>query len=147
MNELTEKPLELLTEEEAGRFLDELTVEMLQREDTYELPLVHRFTPDLYSRQCLMFAGSYVISKIHKTQHQFVILSGKIIVWERGKKPQLYKAPFHGITEPGTQRLLFALEHTVWTTFHSTIHQTVEEIEANIIEKRINPFLLKGVTN
>jgi hypothetical protein len=103
-----------------------------------DFPVIHRFTPGLYIREIFMPAGSVLTSKIHKTEHPFVILKGIVSVWTADRGTVTLKAPYTGITEPGTRRVLFVHEDTVWTTFHVGDEDAVEAIEERIIEKRDN---------
>jgi len=98
-------------------------------------PLVHRFTPGMYVREIFMPAGSWIISKIHKTEHPFVISKGVVSVWIEGDGWVTFKAPHTGITKPGTRRVLCVHEDCVWTTFHVTDKKTPEAVEEDIIEK------------
>jgi hypothetical protein len=106
-----------------------------------QFPVVHRFTDGMYVREIHMPAGAVLTSKIHKTEHPFVILKGSVSVWSANEGSILYKAPYLGITKPGTRRILFVHSDTVWATFHSTGETEVEAIEAGIIENRENPRL------
>jgi hypothetical protein len=107
-----------------------------------ELPLTHRFTPGMYIRTIFMPKGALVISKIHRTQHPFVVTKGRCSVWPGQAAPgQLdanglreIVAGHIGITMPGTRRILYIHEDTEWTTFHATDKTTPEEVEAEIIE-------------
>jgi len=103
-----------------------------------EFPLVHRFTPGLYIREIFMPAGSVLTSKIHKTEHPYVISKGVVSVWTADQGTVTLKAPHTGITKPGTRRVLFVHEDTIWTTFHVGEEDSVEAIEDRIIEKRDN---------
>jgi hypothetical protein len=103
-----------------------------------EFPLVHRFTPGLYIREIFMPAGSVLTSKIHKTEHPYVISKGVVSVWTADRGTVTLKAPHTGITKPGTRRVLFVHEDTIWTTFHVGEEDSVEAIEDRIIEKRDN---------
>ncbi len=98
----------------------------------------HGFTPGLYSRTITMPAGVAIISKIHKTEHPYFILRGRVSVWLPETGWQTLEAPHRGITKPGTQRLLLVHEETEWTTCHPTPLTDLDEIEAAIIE----PFAL-----
>lgn len=103
-----------------------------------DFPVVHRFTPGLYSREIFMPAGSVLTSKIHRTEHPFVILKGVVSVWTADEGTTTLRAPHTGITKPGTRRVLFVHEDTIWITFHAGEEDTVEAIEDRIIEKRDN---------
>jgi hypothetical protein len=102
-----------------------------------ECPLEHTFTKGLYTRQITMPAGSAVVSKIHKTQHPYVILEGVVDVYKKGEEKFVRLSAGHiGITEPGTERLLLVHEETVWVTFHPnpTDEQDLEKLEEMIIQ-------------
>lgn len=101
-----------------------------------DLPLTHRFTPGLYIREIFMPKGSLVVSKIHKTEHPFVVSHGHAAVWTEETGVVQIKAPYIGITKPGTRRILFIHEDCIWTTFHPTTETDVAKIEAQIIEPR-----------
>ncbi len=81
-----------------------------------------------------MPAGSAYRSKIHKTEHQYVVSQGACFVSENGGPKFLLNAPYHGLTKPGTWRTLFIITDCLWTTFHPTDKSTVEEVEADIIQ-------------
>lgn len=106
-----------------------------------ECPVKHRFTPGLYIRETLLPAGTTLTSKIHNTEHPYVVTEGSIKVWTEETGTVLINAPHHGITKPGTRRILTALTDTVWTTYHPTTKTNVDDIEADIMEKHDNPFI------
>jgi hypothetical protein len=103
-----------------------------------ELPLQHRFTPGLYTREIFMPAGTLLTSKIHKTEHPYVVLTGRASVFIPGEGVEEVVAPHVGITKPGTRRVLLIHEDCRWVTFHPNPEnlETVEEIEDEIIERR-----------
>lgn len=99
--------------------------------------LVHRFTPGLYSRQILLKAGLQCTSKIHKTEHQFIISQGVFEMWSERDGWQFFDcrfSPHHGITKPGARRGFKIHADTIWTTFHPTTLTDLAEIEKAIIE-------------
>lgn len=106
-----------------------------------EMPLKHTFTPGLYSRKILMRQGMLITSETHKTEHQFVLLKGIVSVWTEEDGAVILYEGHHGITKPGTRRVLYIHEEAEWITFHSTLLQTPEEIEDDILEKCENPLL------
>ena len=108
------------------------------------MPVTHRFTPGLYIREIFMPAGTILTSKIHKTEHPFVISAGCLdVLMEDGVWVHM-RAPHTGITKPGTRRVLRIIEDTIWTTFHPTDETDVEKIEAAIIEKHDEHLGLTG---
>jgi len=122
--------------------IDELEVVMAENFPIVNCPLTHRFTDGLYVREIFMPAGTLITSKIHKTQHQYFILKGAVSVWiDEGEEVYL-EAPYIGITEPGTRRVLYIWEDCIWATSHpNPDNETIEEIEERIIEKHDNPLL------
>lgn len=78
-------------------------------------------TPGLYSRELFMPTGMLCTSRIHKTCHQFIVSEGSVTVYNTvTDTTELFKAGDHGITMPGTRRVLFIHENCRWTTFHPT---------------------------
>lgn len=105
-----------------------------------EMNVTHLFTHDadgnvnLYTRGCLMRAGSIVISKKHKTEHPYFILKGSGHVYIEGQGWKPFRAPASGVTKPGTVRALWIEEDTVWVTSHPTNTSDLEKIESQVID-------------
>lgn len=96
---------------------------------------LHRFTPGMYSRTFVMPAGSVYTSKIHKTQHQFIVSAGVCSVKNvLTNEWQHIRAPYIGTTLPGTRRVLVIHEETIWTTFHPTNETDLVRLEEQLIE-------------
>ena len=106
-----------------------------------DLPLVHRFTPGLYIRECFLPKNSLVTSVVHKKTHPFVISQGDISVWTKETPAQRLKAPHTGITMAATRRLLFAHEDTIWTTFHVTDELDPDKVIFEATDSFANPLL------
>jgi len=123
---------------EARACVDEAEHAIVRMGDLVELPVKHLFTPGLYVRQIFIPAGILLTSKIHRTTHPFEISQGAISVWSAETGTLFFRAPHLGVTTPGTRRILFAHEDTIWTTFHPTDRTTPEEVEEEIIEKHVN---------
>ncbi|HUT76403.1 MAG TPA: hypothetical protein VM285_01890 [Polyangia bacterium] len=102
------------------------------------LRLTHRFTPGLYTRECFIPAGTLVVTKIHKTEHPFAILQGHLSVYSEEGGAGYLEGPYLGVTQPGTQRVIFAHTDSVWVTFHPTLKTDPAEIEADIIEPYVS---------
>ena len=123
-------------------FLATMAVEeMAEKYHLVDCPLKHRITPGLYSREIQMPANILVVSQTHKKEHQFVVLDGVVSVWTEENGWEILQAGHVGITKAGTRRILKMETAVRWITFHSTLLQTVEEIEDDIIVKRVNQLL------
>lgn len=114
-------------------------------------------TPGLYARELFMPKGMLCTSRIHKVEHQFIVSEGCATVYNTlTDETVLVKAPYHGITLPGTRRVLYIHEDCRWTTFHPTdrIKEGFNDLEkheqqvifdtvmSDIIEEYYNPLLL-----
>lgn len=83
-----------------------------------DCPLTHEFIPGLYIRRIVMPKGVILTTRIHQTVHPYFINKGAVWVWTRNDGWDLYIRGHNGITVPGTRRLLYMQEETVWTTYH-----------------------------
>jgi hypothetical protein len=137
---------------ENDNIIDELEATIIQNLDVIDAPLVHKFTDGMYIREIFMPAGSLWTSKIHKTEHPYVVSYGKAAVSIDNQEWYEITAPYTGITQPGTRRILYILEDCIWTTFHrvdgmksefnelskNEVEKIVEQIEDKILEPHIN---------
>jgi len=96
--------------------------------------LTHQFINGLYVRMVHMPAGMVVTTKIHKVRHPFFVMFGKCRVMTEEGTVEIH-APYQGVTEPGTKRLIHVLEDCVWYTVHATDKTTPEEVEEEVIAK------------
>lgn len=101
-------------------------------EHQIEITPKHYFSNGLYAREIFIPKGTTLTGKIHLTEHINVISKGDISVMTE-KGIERIKAPFTLISLPGTKRVGFAHEDTVWTTFHATTETDLEKLEALLI--------------
>lgn len=126
--------MDLLVRDNDSR-IDELEV-FIKELPIVECPVIHRFTKGMYIREIFMPKNSLITSKIHLTNHPFVISKGSVLVQiDMGEWVEM-EAPFTGITVGGTRRVLFVQEDTVWVTFHPIDYITGDENELMEIEKQ-----------
>lgn len=131
--------------------LDELEAAM-QALPEVDCELDHTFTPGLYSRSVYMPSGTLIVSRIHKTKHQFNISAGVCAVKNNDGEWEMIEAPYNGVTEPGTRRVLYIVQNTLWTTYHpvqiependseEAIKEAVDKVDELILEKHVNEIL------
>ncbi len=112
----------------------------LSRFPAAQMPVINRFTRgsdgkvNLYTREIFMPKGTLLTSKIHKTEHQFVVISGRVAVWSEADGVTILEAGHVGITKAGTRRALFIHEDCRWMTMHHVGTDNLEQIEAELIE-------------
>lgn len=95
-------------------------------------PVNHSFGDGCYIREWNSPPGVLTVSKVHKVAHPFFVLKGKVSVLTEGGV-QTITAPYYGITQPGTKRLLYTHEETQWVTVHVTDETDLTAIEEEII--------------
>jgi hypothetical protein len=122
--------------------LNQMDLEILKMPPR-ECPLIHRFTPGLYIREIFMPKNTILTSLLHLTTHPFFVLQGDVSVWYHNIPVQRYQAPYTGVTEAGTRRLLYTHEDTIWTTCHVTNLTDPDEIIESITSRDFNPHIDK----
>tara|TARA_Y100001938_G_scaffold132934_1_gene191718 strand:- start:131 stop:733 length:603 start_codon:yes stop_codon:yes gene_type:complete len=108
-----------------------------QKELHEKNPVKHSFADGCYVREIFNPAGELLVTKIHKKEHPFFLMKGKMsILTEDGVKH--IQAPHHGITKPGTKRIIYTHTDCVFVTVHATDKTDVAEIENEVIAKDFN---------
>lgn len=100
-------------------------------------PLVHTFGDGFYTRNISMPKGQLITTGIHKKEHPFFVMTGDVSVLTEDGVVRI-KAPYNGITQPGTKRLIYIHEDTVWITVHITDAKTVEEVHDDVMAEDFN---------
>tara|TARA_R100000951_G_C2647740_1_gene183168 strand:- start:144 stop:590 length:447 start_codon:yes stop_codon:yes gene_type:complete len=100
-------------------------------------PLNHTFTEKQYIREIKFPKGELLVTKIHKVQHPFFLLKGEIsFLTEEGETR--ISAPYYGVTNAGTKRVIYVHEDTIFVTVHPTSSKDLDEIEEELIAKDYN---------
>lgn len=99
-----------------------------------EMPLKHFFAPGVYIREITMPADTYVIGKIHKTEHFNIIQKGRVALVNEDGSHTILQGPVTFVSKAGVQKAMFIHEETVWSTVHLTEERDMEALEAEIIE-------------
>ena len=110
--------------------------------DLIDVPVIHHFAPNVYMRQMDAEAGTIVVSKMHRTEHMNILLTGSLTVaTENGI--EFIQAPAVIKSMPGTKRIGYFHEDTSWITVHPTTSTDLDEIEKQVIvpEHEIDSFL------
>ena len=92
------------------------------------LGMKHSFTDGVYAREMTIPEGTMVVGKIHKHRHHNFLLKGEILVATAERGVEHLKAPMMIVSEPGTQRVGYALTETVWTCIHKN-EDNIEDLE------------------
>ncbi len=101
-----------------------------------DIPVNHHFSKDVYAREMVVPKGSFIIGKIHKFQNLNILSKGEVSVLSIDGYKRV-KAPFTFVASPGSQRIFYAHEDSVWTVIHGTNETDVDKIEEQFIAKSI----------
>lgn len=105
-----------------------------------EIPLQHFFAKGLYARQGIIKKGTVLIGAIKKISHLNIITSGDISIFtEEGTKR--ITGPMTLVSAPGTKRVGYAHEDTVWTTIIATDETEIDRIEETVLAKTYDEYL------
>lgn len=92
----------------------------------------HHFSKGIYAREIFIPKGTLLTGKIHKTEHLNICSKGEIsVMTEDGVKR--ITAPFIMNCRPGTKRVGYAHEDTVWTTIHGTNETNLSVLENELV--------------
>lgn len=77
----------------------------------------HKFCKGLYSRQFFLPKGVMAVSLMHKEENFFLVVQGECSIWGDEGNMRV-RAPFMTVTKPGTKRVVYGHEDTIFVTFH-----------------------------
>jgi hypothetical protein len=115
--------------------VDRAAVERLEREiqkmPQVDCPVRHYFAPGMAAREMTIPAGVVITGAVHRHEHLCTVSKGRIVVSIDEGMREL-AAPCTIVSKAGAKRVGYAIEETVWTTYHVTdvtdIDLLIEEI-------------------
>lgn len=118
---------------------------ILEQAPQADCPVRHYFVPGMYAREMTIPAGVVLTGAVHKTEHLSTISSGRIAV-DTGAGVVEIAAPHTFVSKPGAKRAGYAIETTVWTTYHATATTDLDALAEELTEST-NAQLLGGSEN
>jgi hypothetical protein len=106
--------------------------EEMRKYPQLDLPVRHHFSQGVYARELFIPKGTLLTGQIHKYEQLNIMSKGELSVLVDGEWKRC-RAPFHVVSPPGTKRIAYAHEDTVWTTIHGTDERDLVKIEAHYI--------------
>lgn len=88
----------------------------------------HMWADGLYCRQFFQPKGQMLVSLKHAKQNFFFILQGECIIGTPEGTMHV-RAPYLTVTQPGTKRVILALEDTVYVTVHANPDNVTDLVE------------------
>lgn len=137
--------LELAQPELSARERVERLERILEKAPPVDCPVRHHFAPGLYAREMTIPAGVVLTSAVHKTEHLCTVSAGRILVY-MDNGPVEIVAPYTFVSKPGAKRAGYALETTVWTTYHATTTTDLDALCEELTEST-SAELLGGSKN
>ena len=116
-------------------------VDIVTHQDSTHFPLKHTFADGIYVRQMSMKKGSVVVGAIHKHLHVWFLLTGHISVATE-KDVEDYVAPCYVVAKPGTKRVIYANEQSIFVNIHKnpTNTQDIQQLEKDIVAKDFKEY-------
>jgi len=104
--------------------------------DSDKFPLKHSFAHGVYVREMIMEKETFVLGKIHQYEHIWFLLTGHLMV-KTDQGLEEYIAPCYVKAPGGSQRLIYALEKSIFVNVHTnpTNTENIEQLETEIIAK------------
>ena len=116
-------------------------VNVVTHHDSVIFPLKHSFADGVYIREMSMNKGSLLVGAIHNHLHVWFLMSGHITVATEEESIE-YIAPCPIIATPGSKRVIYANENTVFVNIHKnpTNCRSIEELEKDIVSKTFEDY-------
>ena len=104
-------------------------------------PLKHYFVEGLYIREMFIKKNSFIIGKIHKQDHAWFLLKGKLLIITENEEKEI-KAPFFSTSLAGTKKVGHALEDSIFINIHpnASNEKDINIIEENIVVKNYKEY-------
>jgi len=142
INELEPATKKLLVHKKMEIFEDALlTIPGCTYGNSIHAPLEHQFGDGIYLRTIFMSKGTLLTTRIHKFRHPYFIMKGDVSILTDEGEVRI-KAPYSGMTERGTKRLIYVHEDTIWSTVHPT-----SETDTDLIEEQLTDWKFENYKN
>ena len=99
-----------------------------------ECAVINRFGPGIYIRELHIPAGTTLIGHAHKTPHSFMVLSGRLQMFNDDGSSYEIVAPAFLVADTG-RKVAFAQEDTIVQNIHATDETDIQKLEELLIEK------------
>ncbi len=105
-----------------------------------ELSIRYYHGGGVFTGELFIPKGTVLVGKIHKYENLNVMTKGKLSVLVGNEIKKVY-APYVVVSPPGTKRIAYAHEDTIWMTFHKTEEVVKEEVEKIFIAQSEQEWL------
>ena len=97
-------------------------------------PLKHTFVDGVYVREMKFKKDSAVVGAIHKHLHVWFLLYGHLFIATEDSQEE-YIAPCYVVAEPGSKRVIYAAEDSLFVNIHANPKNItdIEELEEQLV--------------
>ena len=101
---------------------------------TEQLPITHNFADQIYLRQMNMSKDQLVVGAFHNHKHIWFLMTGRVSI-KSDEEIVEHVAPCYTVSEPGTQRFIYAHEDSIFINIHKNPNNTtnIKELEKTIV--------------
>ena len=101
---------------------------------TEQLPITHNFADQIYLRQMNMSKDQLVVGAFHNHKHIWFLMTGRVSI-KSNEEIVEHVAPCYTVSEPGTQRFIYAHEDSIFINIHKNPNNTtnIKELEKTIV--------------
>jgi hypothetical protein len=106
-----------------------------------DIPIKHSFADQLYVRQMDLKKNHVIIGAVHNHLHVWFLLTGKVMINNNGEKIE-HIAPCYTVSKPGSQRVILALEDSIFVNVHKNPTNTkdISKLEKEIVSMTIEEY-------
>jgi hypothetical protein len=106
-----------------------------------DIPIKHSFADQLYVRQMDLKKNHVIIGAVHNHLHIWFLLTGKVMINNNGEKIE-HIAPCYTVSKPGSQRVILALEDSIFVNVHKNPTNTkdISKLEKEIVSMTIEEY-------
>ena len=99
-----------------------------------DVSIKHQFADQIYIRQMDLKKGQVIVGAIHNHLHAWFLLTGKVLINNNGELIE-HIAPCYTVSKPGSQRLIYAMEDSIFVNIHKNPSNTqdIKELEDTIV--------------
>jgi len=119
----------------------------MKKEAQADTPVTHFFAGGVYVRQIFIPAGTLILGKRHRHETCNMLLQGRMLQFnEADGSSTILEAPAMFKSMPGTRKLGYALEDSIFCNIHPTDETNLEKIEEQVIipEEEYQALIEKG---
>jgi hypothetical protein len=113
--------------------------------NTPKVPIKHQFADQIYIRQMDLKQGHVIIGAVHNHLHTWFLMKGHVIINNNGEIIE-HIAPCYTVSNPGSQRLIYAIEDSIFVNVHKnpTNTKNIKELEKEIVSMTLEEYNKKN---